>query len=97
MDETTAGGLAASSSWVRPARTSSTICRRNSRGYGGRDIGTCELLPGPIVPSDQVSTRPGQHHAINLVAAGMTWAVCHRSLSRLKLTTVIETHASPLL
>jgi len=29
----------ASSSGVRPARTSSTICRRNSAGYGGLDRG----------------------------------------------------------
>jgi hypothetical protein len=32
----------------RPAgpHPGSTICRRKSGGYGGRDIGTCELLPG---------------------------------------------------
>ncbi|MET8146456.1 hypothetical protein ABZU32_39620, partial [Sphaerisporangium sp. NPDC005288] len=34
-------------------------------GYGGRDIGTCELLPGHIVPSTRLSTRPGQHHSLN--------------------------------
>jgi len=48
----------ASSSGVRPARTSSMICRRNSGGYGGRDFGIVDSF----LPKDRVSTKPGQLH-----------------------------------
>src|SRR5690606_30751729 len=43
------------SSGVRPARTISTSCRRNSGGYGGFPFGIVDILP-----RGQVSTEPGQ-------------------------------------
>jgi hypothetical protein len=46
--------------WInRPTKTRSTIFRRNSGGYGGRDIGTCELLAGHT----KLSTRAGRHQS----------------------------------
>src|SRR5690606_5363043 len=42
---------------VRPARTISTSCRRNSGGYGGFPFGIVDILP-----RGQVSTEPGQLH-----------------------------------
>src|SRR5579862_5387638 len=45
-----------SSSGVRPARTSSTICWRNSGGYGFLVLGIVDSFLHKI----QVSTKPGQ-------------------------------------
>jgi hypothetical protein len=39
---------------ARPAFTRSTTLRRNSGGYGGRDIGTCEPLPGHFVQRSDI-------------------------------------------
>src|SRR5438132_1626825 len=47
----------ASSSGVRPLRTSSTIRWRNSGEYGGLLFGIVDL---PFRPNDGVSTKPGQ-------------------------------------
>src|SRR5207249_8022924 len=47
----------ASSSGVRPLRTSSTIRCRNSGAYGGWLFGSVDL---PFRPNDGVSTKPGQ-------------------------------------
>src|SRR3989442_13974337 len=47
----------ASSSGVRPLRTSSTIRCRNSGAYGGWLFGIVDL---PFRPNDGVSTKPGQ-------------------------------------
>ena len=52
------GGVGARASGVRPDRTSSTICRRNSAGYGGLDFGIADTSS----QQDQVSTKPGQLH-----------------------------------
>src|SRR5438067_2961506 len=49
----------ASSSGVRPLRTSSTIRWRNSGEYGGWLFGIVDL---PFRPNDGVSTKPGQLH-----------------------------------
>jgi hypothetical protein len=48
----------ASSTDVRPARTSSTLCRRNSGGHDGRLLGIADAF----LPKEKVSTRPGQLH-----------------------------------
>lgn len=49
-----------SSSAVRPARTSSAICRRNSSGYEGRLFGIVDSLF--LSPEDVESTKAGQIH-----------------------------------
>src|SRR5262245_1519173 len=54
----------ASSSGVRPLRTSSTIRCRNSGAYGGWLFGIVDL---PFRPNDGVSTKPGQLHHLFLV------------------------------
>src|ERR1700730_1626847 len=46
----------ASSSGLRPARTRSTICRRNSGEYGGRVLGIGSTSGERL----SVSTKPGQ-------------------------------------
>jgi hypothetical protein len=43
----------------RPARTRSTICRRNSAGYAGRVFGIGQT---PHAKAFSVSTKPGQSH-----------------------------------
>jgi hypothetical protein len=48
-----------SSSAVRPARTSSIICRRNSGGYCLRDFPVVDSFR----PNDFVSAKPGQLHS----------------------------------
>ena len=50
----------ARSSGLRPARTRSTICRRNSGEYGGRVLG----IGSTSGKSFRVSTKPGQSHGI---------------------------------
>ena len=42
----------------RPARTSSTICRRNSAGYGGFGVG----ISDSFFRKDEVSVKTGQLH-----------------------------------
>src|ERR1700758_2179038 len=48
----------ARSSGLRPARTRSTICRRNSGEYGGRVLGIGSTSGERL----RVSTKPGQSH-----------------------------------
>src|SRR5438445_5941252 len=69
----------ASSSGVRPLRTSSTIRWRNSGEYGGWLFGIVDL---PFRPNDGVSTKPGQLQlavafvacAFDGFALGLAWA-----------------------
>src|SRR5262249_36967495 len=57
------------SSGVRPARTRSTICRRNSGGYGARFLPLLRLLDS-FDTNPRVSTKPGQ---LQLGYSGMPW------------------------
>ena len=57
----------------RPARTSSTICWRNSAGYGGRTFDICDSLN----TKNDVSTEPGQLQTADLREANAKAKVLH--------------------
>src|SRR5438270_399660 len=72
MEWPLASNSPARSSGLRPARTRSTICRRNSGEYGGRVLGIGSTSGERL----RVSTKPGQSQSTPSRCTGVVAAAC---------------------